>query len=178
MRVKRMESGIGLPNEAKLLHFRKRKWQNVKNITRSIPPTLWALEWIEWHLASYIGLQPRKTINCLQGGLSTPGDPFQDSQPDHIENKYYTVTSCDNFNFSIEGPSLPANRWVEAFFLCFALRNCSLLILSVYNRGLMAQSKGWVKYRLCSLQSRSYRYYLGYKTIGGKGDPYCPSTRA
>ena len=44
MRVKRMESGIGLPNEAKLLHFRKRKWQNVKNITRSIPPKLWALE--------------------------------------------------------------------------------------------------------------------------------------
>jgi hypothetical protein len=48
----------------------------------------------------------------FQGGLSTPGDPFQDYSPETIENKYFTVTSCDNFNFSIEGPSsqMPVNR--------------------------------------------------------------------
>jgi hypothetical protein len=45
----------------------------------------------------------------LQGGLSAQMGPFQDNSTDVAENKYYTVTSSDNFNFSIEGP-MPANR--------------------------------------------------------------------
>jgi len=43
--------------------------------------------------------------------MSTASDPFQETSPDAVENKYYTVISSDTFNFSIEGPSyLPTNR--------------------------------------------------------------------
>lgn len=50
-------------------------------------------------------LEMRLSVAILRvhGGLSTSADPFADSTAQ--ESKYYTVTSIDNFNFSIEVPS-------------------------------------------------------------------------
>ncbi len=52
-----------------------------------------------------LSLEMRMSLAILrvQGGLTASSDPFANNMVQ--ESKYYTVTSIDNFNFSIEGPS-------------------------------------------------------------------------